>query len=234
MKKIFSVFTLILSLILLNIMPVNAEINKQINANIKTKRVPEGTIITLKLLDPINSSMRELGDSFDLMVVDNIKVDNVVVIPKGSVVRGSIEEVTAPKMLYKGGIVRLYFDHIVSPTGKQVTFSAGLCNNKNITYDGALSSKTNYATAMNKTAEKTKNIVKTPVNWAWEKGDNVLSGAPKYVLAPLTAVVSAPVAGIYFVGDSIVNIFRKGEDLNMNQGETIQVQLLKPIDMPVY
>ena len=61
-----------------------------------------------------------------------------------------------------------------------------------------------------------------------------MNGYPKYVFAPLTAIVSTPVAGIYFVGDAIADIFKKGKDFNMNQGETIQVQLIKPIDMPVY
>ena len=165
MKNIFTVIS-ILTFLLFSTVSCFGAVNKQINANIKTKRVPEGTVITLKLLDPINSSTRELGDSFDLTVVDNVKVDDIVVIPKGSVIRGSIEEVQTPKMLYKGGLVRLYLDHIVSPTGKQVSFYAGLCNNKNITYDGALSSKTNYGTALKNTTERTKNIVTKPTSWA--------------------------------------------------------------------
>ena len=212
----------------------SAEINKQINANIKTKRVPAGTVITLRLLDPINTTNMELGDGFDLTVVENVKIDNSIVIPQGTLVRGSIEDVKKPALLYKGGAIRLYFDHIVSPTGKQISFTAGVCNNKNVTYDGALSSKTNYQTAITNTAETTKNIVVKPTEWAWEKGDEILNGAPKYVLAPLTAIVSTPVAGIYFVGDAIADIFKKGKDVNINQGETIQVQMLKPVDMPVF
>ncbi len=235
MKKISSFILMILTMLILNGLNADsAEINKQINANIKTKRVPAGTVITLKLLDPVGSSIKTLGDQFDLMVADNIVVNNAVVIPKGSVIRGSIEEVQTPKMLYKGGLVRLYFDHIVSSTGKQVPFYAGLCNNPNITYDGALSSKTNYMDALTQTGETTKNIVVKSTSWAWDKGGDVLNGYPKYVFAPLTAVVSAPVAGIYFVGDAIVDVFKKGKDINLNQGDTIQVQLLKPLDMPVY
>ncbi len=235
MKKISSFILMILTMLVLNGLNADsAEINKQINANIKTKRVPAGTVITLKLLDPVGSSSKALGDQFDLMVADNVIVNNAVVIPMGSVVRGSIEEVQSPKMLYKGGMVRLYFDHIVSSTGKQVPFNAGLCNNQNITYDGALSSKTNYMTALTQTGETTKNIVVKSTSWAWDKGGDMLNGAPKYVLAPITAVVSAPVAGIYFVGDAIVDVFKKGKDINLSQGDTVQVQLLKPLDMPVY
>ncbi len=234
MKKLFTYILLIFSTVVLSTNVTFGAISKQINANIKTKRVPAGTVIKLKLLDPVSSSTASLGDQLDMMIADNVTVDNTVVIPQGTVIRGSLEEVQAPKMLYKGGVIRLYFDHIVSPTGRQLPFYAGIYNNPNVTYDGALSSKTNYATALNKTVEKTKNIVVTPTTWAWDKGEDMLNGAPKYVFAPLTAIISAPVAGIYFVGDSIINVFRKGEDFAVNQGDTIEVQLLKPVDMPVY
>lgn len=234
MKKIITVLLTALCFILLNSGTAFAEITKQIDAKVKTKRVPAGTVITLKLLDPVGSSNTAAGDQFDLMVAGNVRVDGDIVIPKGTVVRGSIEEVNAPKMLYKGGLVRLYFDHIVSATGKQVSFYAGICNNKYVTYDGALSSNTKYSDAFGKTVETTKNIVTKPTSWAWDKGGEILNGAPKYVLAPLSAIVSTPVAGVYFIGDTIADIFKKGKDINLEQGETIQVQILKPVDMPVY
>ena len=234
MKKILSIIAIMAVVMTFGINASYSAVNKQINANIKTKRVPEGTVMTLKLLDPVSSAKSQLGDQFDLMVVDNIIVDNATVIPQGSVVRGFVEEVQAPKMLYKGGLLRLNFDHIVSPTGKQVRFIAGIYNNKNVTYDGALSSKTNYGTAFGETTERTKNIVVKPTTWAWEKGDDMLNGSPKYVMAPVTAVVTAPVAGIYFVGDSVADLFKRGKNIDINQGDTIQVQLIKPIDMPVY
>lgn len=234
MKKLISLLVIFTVVFMLNVSNSFAAVNKQINANIKTKRVPAGTVINLRVLDPVSSSGSSLGDQFDLMVVDNIIVNNSVVIPQGSVVRGSLEEVRAPKLFYKGGLVRLYFDHIVSSTGKQVPFYAGVCNNPAVTYDGALSSKTTYSDAISDTAQTAKNIVVKPTSWAWDKGDELLNGSPKYVMAPLTAIVSAPVAGVYFVGDAVVDMFKKGKDFSINQGEVISVQLLKPLDMPVF
>lgn len=234
MKKLFSLILILSAFFAFMPLSATAAVNKKINANIKTKRVPAGTVIDLKFLDNVSSSSAVLGDQFDLMVAENVKVNNDIVIPQGSVIRGSVEEVQSPKMLYKGGVIRLYFDHIVSATGKQVPFYAGICNNPNITYDGALSSKTNYKTAFVQTAQNTKNFVVTPTTWAWEKGSDMLNGTPKYVFAPLTAIVSAPVAGIYFVGDMVADIFKKGKDMSVVQGDTLHVQLLKPLDMPVY
>ena len=236
MKKLFTLLVAIFCLFVFADVEVYSSVTKKINANIKTKTVPAGTVLTLKLLNPVNSLSSQLGDQFDLMVIENVKVDNSIVIPQGSVIRGSLEEVQAAKMLYKGGSVRLYFDHIVSSTGRQVGVTAGICNNKNITYDGALSTNTTYRNALSKTANTSKNIITTSTKWAWEKGEDmtVVNGYPKYVFAPLTAIVSTPVAGLYFIGDSVANIFKKGEDFSMNQGETIQLQLIKPIDMPVY
>lgn len=234
MKRLFSLLIAVLTLFTFGCIGSYAAVNKQINANIKTKRVPAGTLIKLRVLNPVSSANGNVGDQFDLMVTENIKVQNAVVIPQGSVVRGSLEEVQSSKMLYKGGMIRLYFDHIVSATGKQVPFYAGICNNPNITYDGALSTNTNYMSALSKTADTTKKIVVTPTTWAWEKGSDVGNGAVKYVFAPVTAVVSAPVAGIYFIGDAVADVFKKGENISVNQGAVIQVQLLKPLDMPVY
>lgn len=234
MKRLFSLLIAVLTLFTFGCIGSYAAVNKQINANIKTKRVPAGTLIKLRVLNPVSSANGNIGDRFDLMVTENIKVQNAVVIPQGSVVRGSLEEVQSSKMLYKGGMIRLYFDHIVSATGKQVPFYAGICNNPNITYDGALSTNTNYMSALSKTADTTKKIVVTPTTWAWEKGSDVGNGAVKYVFAPVTAVVSAPVAGIYFIGDAVADVFKKGENISVNQGDVIQVQLLKPLDMPVY
>jgi len=62
----------------------------------------------------------------------------------------------------------------------------------------------------------------------------VLKGVPKYIMAPVTAVFSGTGAGLYFIGDTIADIFKRGENITVNQNDIIEVQLLKPIDMPVY
>ena len=229
------VLGLFLGLILLtNNAAFSAIQNKTIQANVGTKRIPVGTKIKLKLLDPINSDMMEMGDQFAMVTIEDIKVDNTVIVPCGSIIRGSINKIKTSKMLSRSAIVYLDFDHIVAPTGKQVPLKVGICGSREITVDGGLGTNTNYGTATVQNAKNTVKIVKFSTKWGWEKGNEILSGYPKYILAPLGAMVSTPAAGIYFIGDSIVDVFKKGEDVSLSQGEKIDLMLLKPLDMPVY
>lgn len=207
--------------------------NKKIDADIGTKRIPQGTILELKLIDPISSASMALGDEFSLMTMQDTIIDKNIIIPAGSVIRGAIQKVNSRRMLSKGASIYLDFDHVVSPTGKQVPLAVGICYSPNITIDGGIGNGQNYGTAIKKNAQITANIVKTSTKWGWETGENVLEGYPKYVLTPLAAMASAPVAGIYFLGGAVVDLFRKGDDISLNQGDTIKVMLLKPLDMPI-
>ncbi len=235
MKKIKSTLLFALSLLIINSFSLSSDaMNKTINADIGTRRVPQGTMLKLKLIDPLGTSGTSLGDQFDLMTIEDIKVDKSVVIPTGSVIRGSIERISPKKMLSKGAVMYLDFDHIVSSTGRQVPLNVGIAQCQSLTYDGGLGSKTNYGTATIQNMKNTAKIVKVSTQWGWETGNSVLEGYPKYVLAPMSAMLSAPVAGMYFIGDSVVDIFKKGDDVQLNQGDTIQLMLLKPLDMPLY
>ena len=115
-----------------------------------------------------------------------------------------------------------------------IPLDLALCNNKYLTYDGKLSTKTNYGTAIRQNAENAKNIITKSTTWAWETGDEFWGGVPKYFMAPTTAVFSTIGAGFYFVGDAIVDMIKKGDDIVINQGEILFVYLVNSIDMPLY
>lgn len=208
--------------------------NSKMNANAQIKKLEEGTILKVKLQEPVGTQHLKAGAPFTVAVVDDIKEGKKIVVPQGTIIRGSLDYVSRAKRFSKGAILGLYFDHIVSPSGKQIPVDLALCNNKYLTYDGKLSTKTNYGTAIKQNAQNTKNIITKSTTWAWEKGDNILGGYPKYVFAPITAIVSTPVAGMYFLGDGIVDMFKKGDEIAINQGEILYIYLVKSVDMPLY
>ena len=52
--------------------------------------------------------------------------------------------------------------------------------------------------------------------------------------APLCAIGGFFGGVGYFVGDSVADMFRKGQDVYINKGDILYVKLVNPIDVPVY
>lgn len=208
--------------------------NSKINANAATKRIDAGTILKVKLQEPIGTAHLTEGAPFTVATVDDIKEGKKIVVPQGTLIRGSLDHVSKAKRFSKGAVLGMYFDHIVSPSGKQIPLNLALCNNAYLTYDGKLSTKTNYGTAIKQNAENAKNIITKSTTWAWETGDEILGGYPKYVFAPVTAIFSTIGAGFYFVGDAIVDMIKKGDEISINQGDILYIYLVESVDMPLY
>ena len=61
------------------------------NANAKTKRIPAGTKLTVKLLSPVTTSSNLTGQDFSAMLITDQTADTDVILPMGSVVRGNIK-----------------------------------------------------------------------------------------------------------------------------------------------
>ena len=93
---------------------------------------------------------------------------------------------------------------------------------KNLGYGEAV--KNNY----DKAAEMTKN--------ATEYGKKAGDSAPgiQYLTTPICAVGGFFAGAGYFIGDSIADMFRKGQDVYINTGDKMDVRLVNPIDIPVY
>ena len=104
-----------------------------------------------------------------------------------------------------------------------ITHPIAVCEKvKNLGYGEAV--QANYE----KAAEITKN--------ATEYGKKAGNSAPgiQYITTPICAV-GGFLGGVgYFVGDSVADIFRKGQDVYINTGDIMNVKLVNPIDVPVY
>lgn len=81
--------------------------------------VPKGTPLKLSLIDSLASDSNNKGDPFRTLVTDAVMIDGVVTIPSGSNVMGEISEAipAAPGFKGRGGMLRLEFNRIGTPTG---------------------------------------------------------------------------------------------------------------------
>ena len=201
-------------------------------ADARTKRIPAGTVFKLEFLQPVSTFSGCEGDSFVATMKNELSTGANVILPSGSVVRGSVAQVNTAKRFSRGAKLYLDFDHIVTPNGRQIPLDLAVCQFDNIYYDGSLYKNLGYGEAVQNNYKRAVEITQNSINYGLKAGES----APgiQYLTAPLCAV-GGFLGGVgYWVGDGIADMFRKGKDVYINKGDVLTVKLLNPIDVPVY
>lgn len=202
------------------------------NANAKTKRIPAGTQFTLELLNKVSSTTAE-GTEFSAILVSDQAEDEDIILPSGSLVRGTVKKVIPAKRLSRGAVIYLDFDHVVTPNGRQLPLTLSVVGRTDMTVDGGITTTKGYADAVKQNWDHTKVIAKNATQWGVDTGDNFWNGYGKVVTVPTGAIGGGIGGGAYFVGDSAADLVRKGKDVEIEKGSKLQVILVDPIDVPV-
>lgn len=201
-------------------------------ADAKTKRIPAGTTFQLEFLQPVSTFSGSMGDSFVATLLNEQAAGSSVILPAGTVVRGSIAEVKTAKYFSRGAKLYLDFDHVVTPTGRQIPLDMAVAQFEKIFYDGGLYKNLGYGEAVQKNYDRAAEITRN----ATEYGKKAGNSAPgiQYLTTPICAIGGFIGGAGYFIGDSIADMFRKGQDVYINTGDIMNVKLVNPIDIPVY
>lgn len=231
MEAYMKIKLLILTLVLLVVSnTVNA---LPFRADAKTKRIPAGTVLKLQLIDPVNTVAENAGDSFSAMLLKDETSGASVILPAGSIIRGCISKIKPVRRLSRGAVLYLDFDHVVTPNGRQLPLSLSVCNRADLTDDGGIFGSKGYGEALKKNWVRTVEITKNATQFGSDIGDEAFVGAT-YITTPVCAFGGVVGGGAYLVGDSIIDLFRKGDDVILKQGTVLDVTLTAPIDVPVY
>lgn len=225
MKKIL---TILIAMFLVS----NTAFAGAFKADARTKRIPAGTVFQLEFLQPVSTFSGCEGDSFVATMKNELSTGANVILPSGSVVRGSVAQVNTAKRFSRGAKLYLDFDHIVTPNGRQIPLDLAVCQFDNIYYDGSLYKNLGYGEAVQNNYERAVEITKNSTNYGLKAGES----APgiQYLTAPICAVGGFFGGVGYWIGDGVADMFRKGKDVYINKGDVLTVKLLNPIDVPVY
>lgn len=210
----------------------NAAISAPYKADARTKRIPAGTKLKLQLIDPINTVTDNEGDSFNAMLLEDQKSDASIILPAGSVIRGCVRKVVPVRRLSRGAILYLDFDHVVTPNGRQLPLTMSMYNRADLNLEGGIYGSKGYGEALQKNWVRTVEITKNSTQFGLDLGEDSFTGA-KYITTPICAAGGAFGGAAYFFGDSIIDLFRKGQDVMLNRGTVLDVMLSYPIDVPV-
>lgn len=222
----------LLILALITIIFSNAAIAIPFRADAKTKRIPAGTKLKLQLIDPVNTVAENEGDAFSAMLLEDQTSGANIVLPAGSIIRGSISKIKPVRRLSRGAVIYLDFDHVVTPNGRQLPLTMSVYNRVDLTNDGGIYGSKGYGEALKKDWARTVEITKNATQFGVDTGEDAFTGAV-YITTPICAVGGAFGGGIYLVGNGVADLFRKGADVILNQGTTLDVMLTNPIDVPI-
>ena len=215
--------TIILSLFLL----VQTASAAPFNAKAKTKRIPAGTKFSLELLNPVSTSANIAGNEFTAIMITDQTADSDVILPMGSLVRGSIKKIEPAKRMSKGAVLYLDFDHVVTPNGRQLPLSLSVVGRTDLTYDGGITTTRGYKDALVENWHNTVDITKNATEWGGDVFDDII------VADQLMTGLGAIGGGAYYVYEGIADMIRKGKNVNLNKGDVLNVILVDPVDVPV-
>ena len=216
--------------------PVNlaaGNFSNLMQADIKSERVPAGTILKLKMETPVNSYNTTLGDTFRANLVEDISIGTKVIIPAGTLVRGRAGEVKKNSYLSRGGKLNLSFENIVTPMGKPIPLTVKINNAKYLDNTGILSAGGGYLNAVGKSIDLGSTFMVSSTERGIEIGKSFFRGYPVFVTAPLGTAVGLAGAGGILAVQSTVALFKKGDNVKINPGDVIEVILKEPLDVPL-
>lgn len=196
----------------------------------ETKRIPKGTKFQIQLQEPIGTKDSQVEDYFSAILLKDEKTNTSIVLPAGSLIRGTISNIKPAKRVSKGAVLYLDFDHVVTPRGRQMPLEMSVYATMKTTFDGGLYDTLNYGEAMQNDWETTKDITVNSVNFA---ADADVHGIVKVLTVPVCAIGGVVGSTGYILFETIADIFKKGTDVTFNQGDVLTVVLTNDIDIPV-
>ncbi len=223
----------ILFLVCLNIFAQGINSKSVFRADLQSKRIAAGTIIQVRFLEPLSSLQGKPGDSFTACLEEDIKLNKKTVLPAGTLMRGTINNVKKSKRLKLPASMYIDFDHLVTPDGRQLDLNLRLVDIK-LTKDGlGLSGGGSYRISVGENFNDSVDFIRKSVDCGNNIGDKFLYGYPKIIITPITATCGFCASTIMFGGKSVVDLFKKGNEVFIQQNQVISGKLIEPIDIPI-
>ena len=78
---------------------------------------PSGSSVHARLLTPLNSSTSHKGDSVEAIITEPLVASDHLILPEGSIIRGSVMQVQPARRLARNGQLRILFHEVAPPKG---------------------------------------------------------------------------------------------------------------------
>ena len=89
-----------------------------------TVKIPDGAMVRLSLLDSLGSATNRTDDVVNFEVTEEIRVGQVIAIPRGATARGHVVEAEPKRRMGKAGKLNFTVDYVKAPDGSNVRLRA--------------------------------------------------------------------------------------------------------------
>lgn len=78
---------------------------------------PSGSVVHARLTTPLNSSISKKGDLVEALITEPLVASDHLILPEGSLIRGSVMQVQPARRLARNGQLRILFREVAPPNG---------------------------------------------------------------------------------------------------------------------
>jgi hypothetical protein len=179
----------------------------------------EGTHITLQLNDYLSTKLNNEGDKFSATVMEPIYLDDRLVVPKGSLITGSISRVVRPGRFKGKALMNLLFHSLRIQGRGEVPITASLVK---VDAEGSAGVHTESTIEGERSIGKDVGRVAKPAAAGGTIGVVARGGKGGIFGTSLGAAAG------------LISIFAtRGKDLELRRGSTLEVSLDRPLNIPV-
>lgn len=183
-----------------------------LQSSLESTTLPVQTKLKLIVEQAIDARESKPGDIFEGHCKEDLFVGRSLLLPRGSLVRGRVVEVSKPRLISRAGKIGLRLEQIVTPTGEVIPLDAALEFQKGVTNPkGELDPGTNFGTRV---GGGVKSVT----------GMNSQGAARGALMAANIATLGAPAVAT-LIGGSAIALFRSGDDISLAPGQEIEIML---------
>lgn len=189
-----------------------------LQAGLESTTLPVDTRLKLVLEYPLDARTSQPGDIFEAHVRDDLYLGRSLLLPRGSLVRGRVVDVTKPRLISRAARVGLRLEQIVTPAGEVIPLDAALEFQKGVTNQrGELDPGTSFAT-------RVESSVRTVT------GLNATGSTRAGLIAANVATLGAPAVAT-LIGSSAIALFRSGDNVSLQPGQEIEILLTNALGL---
>ncbi len=195
--------------------------------------VPSGTKIPIIMDTAVDSDTSQEGDEFSARTAEDLTIDGGIVVPAGSVIKGRIAQINAPRRLERNGSVALKFDTVTTPDNRQIPIVANIVARGGVVHarrgmkDVAIDTG---MVALPTAAGLGIGLLAGGIGKSSSSSSSSTSSSSKGIGRPAGAVIGA---GVGLAVGVIILLAKKGKRVDIRPGDELKIELAEDLRMPM-